>query len=128
MKGGEIFIPKMPVIRIQDLANVLIEKFAPKFGHSPEDIGIELIGPRVGETIHEEILTEREALRTIENESMYAVLPETEIQESLLDHGGLERFEEATEIYRSTAEDRCLQYDDIVRLLEDAGVLPGHGD
>ena len=45
-KGGEVFISKMPVIRIVDLATVMIETLAPEFGHKPEDIEIEYIGAR----------------------------------------------------------------------------------
>ena len=41
--GGEVFITKMPVIRIQDLARVMIQELAPRFGYKPENIGIENI-------------------------------------------------------------------------------------
>ena len=32
-RGGEVFITKMPVIRIQDLAEVMIRELAPVYGH-----------------------------------------------------------------------------------------------
>ena len=31
-RGGEVFVTKMPVINIADLASVMIEILAPKFG------------------------------------------------------------------------------------------------
>ena len=37
-KGGEVFITKMPVIRISDLAEVMIDELAHHYGHSPQDI------------------------------------------------------------------------------------------
>jgi FlaA1/EpsC-like NDP-sugar epimerase len=74
--GGEVFVYKMPAIRIPDLADAMIETLAPQYGYSPEDIGIEVIGPRPGETFHEEIMTDRESRRAYENGSMYAILPE----------------------------------------------------
>ena len=38
-KGEEIFIFKMPALRITDLAEVMIKKIAPTCGYKPEDIG-----------------------------------------------------------------------------------------
>src|SRR3984957_7298501 len=37
-RGGEIFVTKMPVLRIRDLAEVLIEELASDFGYRPHDI------------------------------------------------------------------------------------------
>jgi FlaA1/EpsC-like NDP-sugar epimerase len=47
--GGEVFITKMPVIRIRDLAEVMIQELAPTYGHCPEDVGITHIGAKPGE-------------------------------------------------------------------------------
>src|SRR5262249_36498176 len=41
-RGGEIFVTKMPVLRVGDLAEVMIEELAPTFGHRPADIAIEI--------------------------------------------------------------------------------------
>ena len=42
--GGEVFITKMPVIRIKDLARAMIQELASRFGHRPESIAINTIG------------------------------------------------------------------------------------
>ena len=47
-KGGEIFVTKMPVLRIVDLAEVMIEELAAGYGYRPGDIAIETVGPRAG--------------------------------------------------------------------------------
>lgn len=73
-KDNEIFILKMPSVKIIDLAKVLIEELAPKFSREPEDIRIEFIGLRNGEKMYESLMTEDEAENVIENESMF-VLP-----------------------------------------------------
>ncbi|MDO9097765.1 MAG: polysaccharide biosynthesis protein [Candidatus Methanoperedens sp.] len=75
-QGGEVFIFKMPVVNILDLAEVLIEGLAPKYGHSREDIGIEIIGTKPGEKMYEELMTEDEASRSLEMEDMFIIIPE----------------------------------------------------
>jgi len=74
-KGEEIFIFKMPAIRIRHLAEVMIEKLAPKYGQKPRDIKIKLIGRRKGEKLYEELITEDEAINAYETEDMYVILP-----------------------------------------------------
>ncbi|MDP9272873.1 MAG: polysaccharide biosynthesis protein [Chloroflexota bacterium] len=75
MAGGEVFILKMPRIRVGDLVEVLIEAYAPQFGFRPDEIAIETIGARAGEKRHEVLLTEDEALAAEESEGMYVVGP-----------------------------------------------------
>ncbi len=48
-KGGEVFITKMPVINIQDLAEVMLEELAPTYGYKAEDIELTEIGTKPGE-------------------------------------------------------------------------------
>lgn len=73
-RGGEIFVTKMPVARIGDLAEIMIEELAGKFGFEPRDIRIEEIGPRPGEKLFEELMTDDEAKRALEL-SRYFVVP-----------------------------------------------------
>ncbi len=58
--GGEIFILKMPSVRVPDLAEAMIEYYAPQYGFNIEDIDVEIIGKRVGEKLHEELMTPEE--------------------------------------------------------------------
>ncbi len=64
MWGGEVFVPKIPSYKILDVA----EAIAP---------GIEkrIIGIRPGEKIHEEMITETDALNTLEFEKHFVILP-----------------------------------------------------
>lgn len=64
MKGGEIFVPKLPSVKIIDLAKVL----APK-------AKIAYNGIRPGEKYHEELLTEEEWERTEVRRNSYVVFP-----------------------------------------------------
>lgn len=67
-QGGEIFILKMPALKITDLAEVLLEKFGrPK-------TKVKFIGKRPGEKLYEKIVTRTEAQLALELKDMY-VLP-----------------------------------------------------
>jgi len=70
-KGEEIFILKMQSTNIMDLAEVMIENLAEIYNHKPEEIGIEIIGKRVGEKMYEELMTADESLYAIDNGELF---------------------------------------------------------
>jgi FlaA1/EpsC-like NDP-sugar epimerase len=124
-RGGEIFVHKMPAVKIKDLAEALIEVYAPEYGHDSEDIEVEVVGRRLGETFHEEIMTERETTRAVENEDLYAVLPETADGGGFLTHNGLDGFSEADSVTRSTAQAETLSHSELKSFLMEHGVTEG---
>lgn len=74
-RGGEVFITKMPVVRIADLAAVMIEELAPRFGYDPADIETRIIGTKPGEKLYEELMSDEETRRAVELENYFSVLP-----------------------------------------------------
>jgi UDP-N-acetylglucosamine 4,6-dehydratase len=64
MQGGEVFVPKIPSMKVVDIAKVI----AP-------DAELEAIGIRPGEKLHEVLIHEDEARLTIELEDMFVVQP-----------------------------------------------------
>jgi len=64
MRGGEVFVPKIPRMNMLDLAAVI----------APE-CKIDYIGIRPGEKIHEVLISEDEARNTVEFDKMYLILP-----------------------------------------------------
>ena len=74
-RGGEVFITKMPVINIRDLAEVMIDELAPRYGFDPQQMGIEQIGTKPGEKLYEELMSDEETRRSVELEQYFAVLP-----------------------------------------------------
>lgn len=74
-KGGEVLITKMPVIKICDLAEVMIEELAPKYGYKACDIKIVEIGVKPGEKLYEELMTPEEVQRAVELPNYFAVTP-----------------------------------------------------
>jgi FlaA1/EpsC-like NDP-sugar epimerase len=73
--GGEVFVTKMPVIRIQDLAQVMINELAPMYGYSPESIEIQIIGTKPGEKIYEELMSQEETRRSWKLDLYFVVIP-----------------------------------------------------
>lgn len=73
--GGEVFVTKMPVVRISDLATAMIEEAAPMFGFDPEQIAIKTIGAKPGEKVYEELISHEEIRRSVELKDYFSVLP-----------------------------------------------------
>jgi FlaA1/EpsC-like NDP-sugar epimerase len=74
-RGGEVFVTKMPAIRIKDLAEVMVENLAAAYGHNAKDIEIKTIGHQPGEKLYEELLNMEETRRSWELERYFVVLP-----------------------------------------------------
>jgi FlaA1/EpsC-like NDP-sugar epimerase len=74
-KGGEVFVTKMPVVRIPDLAEVMIKLLAPKYGYTTSDIKTVEIGMKAGEKLYEELMSHQEVPRSIELKDMFVVTP-----------------------------------------------------
>jgi UDP-N-acetylglucosamine 4,6-dehydratase/5-epimerase len=64
MQGGEVFVPKLPSMKVVDLARAI----APK-------AKIEVIGIRPGEKVHEVLISDDEARTTVELKDMFVVQP-----------------------------------------------------
>jgi FlaA1/EpsC-like NDP-sugar epimerase len=97
-KGGEVFVTKMPVVRIADLAQIMIEEMAPRHGYKPTQIEIKIIGSKAGEKLYEELMNDEETRRTIELEDYFVVKPAfTSVYESVeyhydgIVHNGVDR-------------------------------------
>ena len=68
MAGGEIFVPKIPSMKLVDLFDAVVPEYKRK-----------VIGIRPGEKMHETLLTEDESRHAYELEKYYVVLPEFEL-------------------------------------------------
>jgi UDP-N-acetylglucosamine 4,6-dehydratase len=64
MQGGEIFVPKIPSMRVIDLARAI----AP-------DASLRVVGVRAGEKLHEVLLSVDEARHAVDVDGMYVVQP-----------------------------------------------------
>jgi UDP-N-acetylglucosamine 4,6-dehydratase len=64
MQGGEIFVPKIPSMRVIDLARAI----AP-------DAALRVVGVRPGEKLHEVLLSSDESRHSVDVDGMYVVQP-----------------------------------------------------
>lgn len=64
MQGGELFIPKIPSIKIIDLARAIVPKAK-----------IKIIGLRPGEKLHESLISKDEAINTYDIGDRYMIKP-----------------------------------------------------
>ena len=74
-RGGDIFVLDMKKIKIIDLAEVMIEMFASKFGHDPKSMRIKMIGVRPGEKLDEQLVTEEEKNYLMHLKDMAVIRP-----------------------------------------------------
>ena len=112
MHGGEIFVPKIPSMKIVDLARCL----APDLPH-------DIVGIRPGEKIHEVMVTRDDARNTIELENCFVIEPSMTFwsREPYIDNGAkpvAEDFE-----YSSDSNDQWLDAEGLQTLLRDTGLL-----
>ncbi len=109
MQGGEVFIPRIPSMRVTDLADAL----AP-------DIERRIIGIRPGEKVHEILITEDESRHATAFEDHFAIYPSFAFWRTV----DYPRGEELPPGFRYTSDhnDRWLDADDIRALTH--GVAP----
>jgi UDP-N-acetylglucosamine 4,6-dehydratase len=109
MQGGEVFVPKIPSMRIVDLAKIV----------APE-CDVETIGIRPGEKLHEALITEEEGRNTVAYEDMFVVMPSFQWWEEM-------NYTDATVlpegfVYTSDSNDEWLGAEDLKRILTDSSL------
>lgn len=110
MEGGEVFVPKIPSMKVIDLARAV----AP-------DAELEIVGIRPGEKLHEVLISEDEARTTLELDDMFVVQPELAFWAQ---QGGLHKWEQlgkrlpAGFCYLSNTNSDWLTIDQIARITE----------
>ena len=72
MKGGEIFVPRIPSMKIEDLARAIGPKCK-----------LEVVGIRPGEKIHETLISEDEARNTVMFKDCFVVQPNVALRSEL---------------------------------------------
>ena len=112
MWGGELFIPKIPSYRIIDVAKAI----------SPE-AKIKIIGIRPGEKLHEEMITETDALNTIEFEDYFVISPSTQLwdEEKFINESSIKKGKkcEFGFSYNSGTQKDFLSVKDIQKLIKE---------
>jgi UDP-N-acetylglucosamine 4,6-dehydratase/UDP-glucose 4-epimerase len=115
--GGEVFVPKLPAFKITDLIEILEEKFSKKNG-------IENIGLRPGEKIHELMINYSEIPRTYDYKNLYVInscIQECEQENaSYQKEGKLISEKDMTEY---SSEDAVISKEKVEKLFKELGLL-----
>jgi len=106
MRGGEIFVPIIPSMRIMDVFKAV----AP-------DCEYEVVGIRPGEKMHEVLMTIEESMRCTKGENCYYVLPDTKVGSIDYDFPG----EKLTEpfVYSSGDNDQWITPDELIKFVSE---------
>lgn len=107
MRGGEIFVPKIPSMRVIELAKVM----APQ-------ARIRVMGIRPGEKLHEEMISVSDARRTLDLGSYFVIKPETEWWNQRDDLQGSPVPEGFS--YSSDMNDQWLTFEEMTAMVADA--------
>ena len=72
-RGGETFVLKMPLLKLEDLFNAMKEVLGPKYGYKPESIKTKVLGIRSGEKLIEYLLTDFEMEHVLETKEFFII-------------------------------------------------------
>lgn len=110
MKGGEVFTPKLPSMKIVDLAKAVCP--GAKF---------KIIGIRAGEKLHETMVTSDEARSAVEKKDMFAIYPDASFGFDSTKKMSGKVLPESFEGYRSDTNDKWLSIPELKELIEKYG-------
>ena len=113
--GGEIFVKKLPGIKIIDLAETLLEEL-----DSTGELVVQKMGVRPGEKIHEVLVSEEESLRTVEDEDYFIILPKVSLPISYQNYNRLNKMVSGE---YSSDKTNLLSRSEIRKLLQEEGWL-----
>ena len=122
-RGGEVFVTKMPVVRIADLAEVMVDELAPRLGYEPSEVRIDVIGTKPGEKMYEELVNEEEIRRTIELEQYFVVTPAFKSVYKVVDYVYPEEFTGAVTRAYHSGNEPPMDREELRVYLKDNGLL-----
>jgi UDP-N-acetylglucosamine 4,6-dehydratase len=105
MKGGELYVPKIPSMKIVDLAKAI-------------SISAKLVetGIRPGEKLHEEMISMEDSRRTLYHSNRYVVVP---VQADWGYNAPVGEFMKENLAYRSDTNDQWVTKDQIAKILKE---------
>lgn len=113
--GGEIFVMKMPGIKIVDLASVMTKALG------NNNTKVEYTGIRPGEKMYEVLVSKNESTRTVEDGDYYIILPYTlQLSEKLIKY---EKYQKMTMEEYNSQNTHQFNKEAILNILEEDGWL-----
>ncbi|MFW6383627.1 MAG: SDR family NAD(P)-dependent oxidoreductase [Nanoarchaeota archaeon] len=117
-EGGEVFVPKLPSFKITDLIEILQEKFNKKNG-------VEVIGLRPGEKIHEQMINFSEIPRTYKFKNLYVIRSCIENFKKRKKPYYVEQGERVNEeeMAEYSSKDEVISKEEVVKIFKNLGLL-----
>ena len=111
MQGGEIFVPKIPSMNIMDLAKAI----APNAQY-------DFVGIRPGEKLHEILVPEDDARRTLEFKDFFVIQPELKFWN--LEKSGYKDYTQCSENFRYGSDNntQVMSLNELQRIVEDSDI------
>lgn len=107
MQGGELYVKKIPSMKMPDLAKAIAPNLA-----------IKEVGIRPGEKIHEQMITTEDAPNTIEFNDFYIILPQIDMENIKHKYPNAKKVSLDFE-YHSGNNDRWLTVEDMKKLISE---------
>ena len=101
-QSGEIWLPKLESMKIIDLANIFSTRYK---------LNVEIIGMRPGEKLHEELVSEPESIRVVENKEYFKMLP------------SLTQINANKKIFNYSSKDYIMDANDLEEYLSNLGIF-----
>lgn len=120
MTSGEVFVLKMPAFRVGDLAEAMVEQYAPKVGYDVDDVSIDIIGARPAERTHEKLISADESANARELDDMYKILPQIDIPGYRSDNCA---DSERVDSEYTSADQELLDKDELIEMIEAANAV-----
>jgi len=110
MKGGEVFTPKIPSMKIVDLAKAVCP-----------NVKFKIIGIRAGEKLHETMVTSDEGRYAVEKKDMFVIYPDVSFGFGATKKMSGKALPESFEGYRSDTNDKWLSIPELRELISKHG-------
>lgn len=107
-EGGEIFVPRIPSMKVVDLAKAI-----------NNDCTVKIIGIRPGEKLHETLVSEDEARNTKIFNGTYVILPQFLESENVIKKYEQYPFVEEGFVYKSDNNDQWLEVEDLQNMISE---------
>ncbi len=110
--GGEIFVKKIPSMKVIDIASAIL-------GHENKDI----VGMRLGEKVHEQMISKEDSMTTYEYDAYYKILPAINHWDEDLDRIKNGKKVEKDFIYSSDNNSEWMKKSELIKFLKKEGHL-----
>jgi len=110
--GGEIYVKKIPSMKVIDIASAIL-------GHEEKDI----LGMRLGEKIHEQMISKEDSMTTFEYDDYYKILPTINHWDQDSDRIKNGKKVEKDFVYSSDNNSRWMKKNELLKFLKKEGYL-----